>query len=81
MKEMLDPGRAGGNGLARETKESEQNLREKMAGRRESIAEGNKDYSYLAGPTSTPINRGACSTRQIYNFLLLAHTLTHTLGE
>ena len=49
-----------------------------MAGRRESIAEGNKDYSYLAGPTSTPIYRGACSTRHIDDFALSSHT--HTLG-
>ena len=49
-----------------------------MAGRRESKAEGNKDYSYLTGPTSTPIYRGACSIRKKRRFLLSAHTLTHT---
>ena len=54
--------------------------RKKMTRRRKSIAEGNKDYSYLAGPTSTPINKGVCNTRHIDD-LLSAHTLTHTLGK
>ena len=42
-------------------------LKRKMARRRKSIAKGNKDYSYLVGPTSTPINKGACNAR-IYTF-------------
>ena len=54
-----------------------------MARRRKSITEGNKYYSYLAGPTSTPINKGACNTRHIHDFALSSHTrtLTHTLGK
>ena len=56
---------------------------EKMAGRRESKAEGKEDYSHKRAPvvpTSTPIYRGACNTRKIHDLsLMLTHS--HTLGK